>query len=83
MNKLVMYGSEKCPDCRTALVELDRKDIEYVFINITDSMSNLREFLDLRDNNDEFSQIKTNGSIGIPCYVKNNRITFSLDEILD
>lgn len=82
MGKLLVYGSDKCPDCPPALKILDSKNIEYKFINITDSMMNLKEFLKIRDNAEEFTDVRENGSVGIPCFVKDSKITFNINEII-
>ncbi|WP_099203076.1 glutaredoxin domain-containing protein [Miniphocaeibacter massiliensis] len=81
MEKLIVFGSDKCPDCKPALEELDRLDMEYEFINITDSMSNLKQFLLLRDTKNEFSEIKSNNRVGIPCFYKNEKIFFDIEKI--
>lgn len=82
MEKLLVFGSDKCPDCPPALKILDNKEIEYEFINITDSMMNLKKFLKIRDNAEEFKDKKESGSVGIPCFIIGSKITFNIYEII-
>lgn len=43
--KLTVYGSMLCPDCVEAERILKERRIAHEFINITDSMANLKAFL--------------------------------------
>ncbi|WP_212379460.1 hypothetical protein [Alkaliphilus sp. B6464] len=61
---------------------LSEKNIKYAYLDITDSMFNLKQFLKYRDNYSEFEEIKKKGSIGIPCIVINNGEKFIFDETL-
>lgn len=67
-----LYVSEHCPDCPPAIALLEAKGIEVELINITSSMVNLKEFLNLRDTRSEFDEIKKEGCVGIPCLLKDN-----------
>lgn len=82
MSELIVFGSDKCPDCPLAIKILEEKNIDFEFINITDSMINLKKFLKIRDSRSEFEDIKINGSVGIPCFFKNDEIHFNIEEIL-
>ena len=44
-----MYGSMLCPDCVEAKEYFEKINYKYEFVNITESMANLKEFLHLRD----------------------------------
>lgn len=66
--KIKVYTMETCPDCIEAKHKL-LDDQDYKFIDIGKDVKNLKEFLLLRDNRDEFKKIKEKGSIGIPCFV--------------
>lgn len=77
-----LYGSYLCPDCPPVIEFLESNNIEFEFINITDSMKNLKEFLYLRDNEDVFIDIKRENLIGIPCLIDGENILFQ-DEILN
>ncbi|PID67431.1 MAG: glutaredoxin [Fusobacteriales bacterium] len=64
MNKF--YGSMICADCVEAFEYLDKISYNYEFVNITESVEKMKEFLSLRDNRKEFEEVKKEGYIGIP-----------------
>ena len=66
---LKVYGSGMCPDCIECKYNLDRNNVEYENIDITQSLKGLKEFLRLRDNNEIFDDAKENGYIGIPTLI--------------
>ena len=77
-----LYGTMLCPDCPPIKELLEKKGIEYEFLNITEDLIILKEFLKLRDNRKEFDIIKEEGSIGVPCiFTESNEIIF-YEEIL-
>ncbi len=77
------YGTHLCPDCEEAQAMLDEKQIPYEYINITESTANLKEFLKIRDNSGLFREVKENGGIGIPCFVKEDgTITLCTEDVL-
>ncbi len=65
-----VYGSDKCPDCIEFKYNLDHNGITYDYVNITDNMPNLKEFLKYRDNNGVFDEVRKAGNVGIPAIVK-------------
>ena len=67
---LKIYGSMLCPDCVDCCRDLDAAGVEYQFADFADSLLNLKEFLALRDRDPQFEQVKEQGSIGIPCIVR-------------
>lgn len=80
---LTVYGSELCPDCVAAKKQLEEKGISFAFKNITEELSNLKEFLQIRDVNPVFEDVKKNVKIGIPCFVKEDGcLTLDPEEIL-
>ncbi|WP_207707704.1 hypothetical protein [Alkaliphilus serpentinus] len=62
---------------------LSKNDIKHTYIEITDSMANLKAFLKYRDNRKEFDSIKKYGSVGIPAIVVNEgeKIFFEIPNI--
>ena len=64
---LKIYGSMLCPDCVRCREDLDRAEVAYEYLDFADNLKNLKEFLSIRDSNVEFSKVKENGAIGIPC----------------
>lgn len=64
---LKIYGSMLCKDCIACREALDRAGIAYEFLDFGSELSNLKEFLKIRDASDLFCQAKQDGQIGIPC----------------
>ena len=76
------YGTPLCPDCLAADEALRGAGAPTEFINITASTANLKEFLALRDSRAEFAPIKAAGSIGIPCFLREDgSLTFDVAEV--
>jgi len=46
---LVIYGSPLCPDCRVCKANLDAHGVADHYIDVSESMRNLKAFLKLRD----------------------------------
>ena len=67
-----IYGSKLCGDCTECKEELDKAGIDYSFLDITEELQNLKDFLKIRDTNPIFQEVKENGGIGIPCILKDN-----------
>ena len=67
---LKIYGSMLCPDCVRCREDLDRAGVEYEYLDFSDSLRNLKEFLSIRDGEESFHELKREGKIGIPCIVK-------------
>lgn len=65
---LKIYGSMLCPDCVRCREDLDRAGVEYEYLDFSESLLHLKEFLKLRDL-PLFDEIKAAGGIGIPCIV--------------
>lgn len=82
MENITVFGSDKCPNCPPAIEMLEKYKIEFKYINITDSMKNLKEFLKLRDNRKEFEIIKKEGYVGIPCFLVDEKIYFDVNKLL-
>lgn len=66
---LKIYGSVLCPDCRECEKNFTHHGIEYSYIDINESMRNLKEFLRLRDALPVFDPCREQGSVGIPAIV--------------
>lgn len=64
-----VYVMESCPDC--ALVkQLYSENPDYELVDIGKQSRNLKDFLALRDNHPAFAKVRERGTIGIPCFVK-------------
>lgn len=66
---LKIYGSMLCPDCVQCREDLDRAGVAYEYLDFSESLLNLKEFLSLRER-PVFDEVRAAGKIGIPCIVK-------------
>jgi glutaredoxin-related protein len=83
--KIVMYGTEICPDCVDAKEQLNNcTDIELDYRDITKTTAILKEFLSYRDHEELFASVKEGGKIGIPFFVSEDGTkTFDIFEYVD
>lgn len=80
---LKIYGSMLCPDCVQCREELDKAGVCYEYLDFSDSLQNLKEFLKLRDTSPVFSEVREAGKIGIPCIQRpDGTLTLSSEEFL-
>ncbi len=80
---LKIYGSQLCPDCVACTEELEKAGVEFQYLNITDDLRNLKEFLKIRDGNAVFDPVRENGKIGIPCILReDDSVTLDWKEFL-
>lgn len=78
-----IYGSMLCPDCVKCREDLDRAGIAYEYLDFAESLLHLKEFLKIRENSPLFEDVKKNGSIGIPCLMKEDgSITLDWAELM-
>lgn len=64
---------------------LSNNNVKFVYLDITDSMLNLKTYLKYRDSRPEFDEIKMKGRVGIPFIAINNGERFifeKFDELL-
>lgn len=76
---LIIYGSMLCPDCVQCRIDLDRAGVAYEFLDFADSLTNLRQFLSIREGS-VFDEVRAKGSIGIPCIVDGEKVSLDWDE---
>lgn len=77
-----IYVMESCPDCSEAK-KLFAGNPDYELIDIGRQARNLKEFLALRDNHPAFAKVRERGTIGIPCFVKEDgSVAISLKHFL-
>ena len=78
---LKIYGSMLCPDCVQCREDLDQAGVGYEYLDFSESLKNLKEFLVLRDNIAVFEDVRKDGRIGIPCLVdEEGNVSLSWDE---
>ena len=59
-----------CPDCVQCRKELDEAGVAYEYLDFSENLRNLKEFLAIRDGNPLFDSLRQDGKIGIPCIVR-------------
>lgn len=76
-----VYVMQTCPDC-TQIKKIAETDNRFQIIDIGEHVKNLKEFLRLRDSRSEFADVKTSGSVGIPCFLmEDGSIQFEMEEL--
>jgi glutaredoxin-related protein len=80
---LKVYGSMLCKDCVECVDDLKKANVEFEFRDFADSLINLKEFLKIRDENEQFNAVREKGSIGIPTIVKEDgSVTLDWEEFI-
>ena len=78
-----VYGADICIDCRNYKAIQKSRGFEAEFIDITASTVNMKEFLEIRDVDPLFKEIREEHTIGIPLFMKEDGTrTFDWDEAL-
>ena len=78
-----IYGSMLCPDCVQCREDLDRAEVEYEYLDFSENLRNLKEFLKIRDENALFASVRSDGKIGIPRIVRSDgSVTLSWEEFM-
>ena len=80
---LKIYGSMLCPDCVECRADLDKAGVQYEYLDFSENLKALKEFLAIRDGNPLFDPVREKGGIGIPCIVREDgSITLDWEEFL-
>lgn len=80
---LKIYGCEQCPDCVKCKADLERAGVEYIYLDITQNLLFLKQFLRLRDSSPVFAEMKEAGKIGIPCLLdEKGNVSLSWEEYM-
>lgn len=78
-----VYGSDICGDCREFKALMAQRGFEVDYIDITENVANLRAFLQLRDRETVYEEVRAKGSIGIPTFVNDDgEVTLDLNTAL-
>lgn len=80
--KVEMYGSPICCECVSAKEVISKqKDIQLNYHNITETTSEMKAFLKIRDQEKMFDDIKKKGGIGIPFFIlEDGTMTFEVTD---
>lgn len=80
---LKIYGSMLCPDCVQCRNDLDEAKVSYEYLDFSESLKNLKEFLTLRDQEEIFHEVREAGKIGIPCILREDgTVTLDWEEFM-
>ena len=81
--KVKILGSNLCPDTMYALMQLKGTTAEVEFQNIATEFPSLKIFLNEREHNPLYDQVKKQGGIGIPFFTLEDGFqTFDLQQVL-
>lgn len=69
MEKIKVYGSNLCPATLKTLDIFTSNHYMPVFINVTGSITLLKEFIRIRDTHPEYAELIGSGNIGFPFFV--------------
>ena len=64
-----VYGADICIDCRNYKAIQKARGFEAEYIDITEDTAKLREFLQMRDNDPIFDEVRADSGFGIPLFV--------------
>lgn len=70
--KVELFVSDKCPHCKPFIEDKEANPEKYEgidFVNINESMPNLKRFLKYRDTLSAYDIVKESGSVGVPSKV--------------
>lgn len=64
---------------------LSQNNVEFTYVEVTESMRTLKAFLHYRDNHPAFKEVKNAGRVGLPCIVLNEgeKILFGKPELTE
>lgn len=79
-NDKVLYGSQHWPGCGPVKEFLDKNNFEYTYVDITESMKNLKEFIKIRDTHDAYKGIRGRAMVGIPMLKIGEEVILGLSE---
>lgn len=65
-----IYGSMLCPDCVQCREDLDKAAVAYEYLDFSESLLHLKEFLAVRESCPLFDEVRKHGGIGIPCIIR-------------
>ncbi len=78
-----VYGTEICIDCRNYKAIQANRGFEAEYIDITEDIAKMKEFLTIRDTEAMFDEVKERHGVGIPLFVNDDgAMTFDIDEAM-
>ena len=70
--KVIMYGTHLCKDTLYAIYKLEDKGADLEFRNISASLTEMKAFFKIWDEEAQFDGTKKEGKIGVPYYALEN-----------
>ena len=64
-----VYGADICIDCRNFKAIMAKRGFSAEYVDIIENTGNLKEFLNIRDTDPVFEEVRKRGGIGIPLFV--------------
>ena len=84
--KVILYGTDLCPDCVEAQQRLHDAGIEYDYRSFATDLHALMEFLAIRDDIEHdalFTPVRERGGIGIPCFlIPDVEVTLDIERVI-
>ena len=78
-----IYGSMLCKDCVQCREDLDQAGVCYEYLDFSQDLRNLKEFLAIREGNPLFDEVRAAGGIGIPCILREDgTVTLDWEEFM-
>lgn len=79
-----MLGTNLCIECEKAEKHLKEAGIPFDYVDFTNSIMDLKEFVTFRDTHSEFNSVRGTGKVGIPCFVfDDGTITFDINKAIE
>ena len=81
--KVTVIGSHLCPDTLYALCKLTEKLADIDFKNLSASLPDLKQYLEVREQNEMYESVRRAGGIGIPYFeLEDGTGTLDLNEVM-
>lgn len=82
--KVTVIGSHLCPDTLYALCKLTENHADMDFKNLSSSLTDLKLYLSVREQNEMYAPVRQAGGIGIPFFeLEDGTKTMDLNEVLE
>ena len=79
-NEKILYGSMHWPGCEPVKEFLDKNNFKFTYVDITENMKNLKEFIKIRDTHDTYKGIRGRAMVGIPMLKIDDEVIIGLSE---
>lgn len=81
--KVTIIGSHLCPDTLDAISKVYATGAEVEFKDILSCHSALQDYLEIRDTNPLYAEIRGTRRMGVPCFVKEDgTVTLDIHDVI-